>query len=466
VPEEKFDRQPEAGEGGLVWAALLLCVASTPDGGAADAGLNDEAPALRFAIGLEADLGILPSGYGGNAGGLDGIFGVRPLLALTASDVFFLEFGPRFRLRFGDTEPRQDGTEPQRRMDLGRVLRLSDWDEASDFGQILDGLGIGREGGPVSFRAGPVTKRTVGLGFVVFRYSNRENPDYHPAAGTLVASLGPLRLEAFASDILGARLFAGHLQWDIARTFTSDEAVIGRYHLALELAGDIGIAGRLVGTNLSAPAPGASLIHVSADAMLHRSRTARLLVLTGFGTRLNSAGNVGLTLGGAADLSLDSIGLTFRAELRKQAGGFRHGYFGPQYELSRFAGTGFSGAALADELLPDTFSGFGEIRVGVGQHVWADVALEGFGYGRLDLDATIGVAALEGKVQADARVTVVAAGQAPRLHFSAGAKIRVLPALYILARAGTLFFAQPDGSLQRGITAFAGLGVDFETKSR
>lgn len=444
------------------------------DAGMADAALDgpapgeDVAPKLQLRVGVEASVGLLPSGYSPtdlSAGGLDVFVGARPMLGLVAGDVFSIELMPTFRFRLGDTPPLQDGSSPQARYDIGRVIRAADWDEASDFGQILQSLVIGRPSGVFWVRGGSVNKHSLGFGHLVSRYSNQSNPDYHPAAAWLAARMGPIRAEAFASDILGARLFAGALTWDIGETFSKDVNVAGRYHVNLELAGDVGLAGRPVSVpGVVLDAPGASLLHVEADAMLYRSRTVRLLLLGGFGTRLNSAADVGLVVGGAADLSIAEIGITLRAELRKQAGGFRHGYFGPTYELSRFAGMGFSGVALAHEQLPDSFSGFGEVRVGVGQLVSADVVFEIFGHGRLDADATVTVAALEGRVLVDARLTTIALAQSPRVHTQLGARVRVLPALYVLASGGLVFFPQPDGTLRRGVTAFAGVGVDFETK--
>mgnify|MGYP000706411019 CR=1 FL=1 len=86
------------------------------------------------------------------------------------------------------------------------------------------------------------------------------------------------------------------------------------------------------------------------------------------------------------DVRVPDVELSLRAEGRKQAGGFRQGYFGPQYELARFSGIGLGFPALADEQLPDAFSVFGELRFRLAQATQVDVeerirAVRGIGLG-------------------------------------------------------------------------------------
>ncbi len=414
-------------------------------------------PAVRLFGAVEADLGVLPSGVPEN--GLDLFTTVVPMAGFSVGEAFTLELGPSFRFRLIDTPAFN------RASDVGQVLRGADWDEPSDFGHLLRALNIGPETGPFFVRVAPVRKKSLGLGHLVSRYSNQDNVDYRPAAGRAVLTLGPVRGEFFASDILGARLFAGELAWDIGGTFSSDAAVKDRYVLALQVAHDASLAGRPFRADRSVPAltlPAVTLLHLDASAVLARSAALRWLVLGGLGTRVNATADLGLVVGTALDATAGEVGFSTRVELRKQSGGFRHGYFGPGYELQRFSDTGLGLVPLADARLPDGFSGYAELRVGVGTALTADVAAEYFFWNRLDLDATLQLEVLKERLQLTGRFTALGLAQQPRYAAQGGFRLRLFPAFYVLAQAGTVFFPQPEGGLIRGFTASAGAGVDFE----
>jgi hypothetical protein len=208
--------------------------------------------------------------------------------------------------------------------------------------------------------------------------------------------------------------------------------------------------------------PQVTLLQLDASAVVVRSKSIRVLVLAGVGSRDNAGADVGFVGGGAMDANVGDIGFSLKLELRKQSGGYRQGFFGPTYELSRFADTGFSGAPIGAANLPNTWSGYGELRFGVGTMVSFDFAAEHFFFGRTDLESTLDVVLLKSWLLAQARFSLVGLGVQPRTSLNAALKLRVFASFYLLASGGTVFFPQPDGTLLRSVTASAGVGVDFE----
>ena len=444
----------------MVISVFVVGLLAALDGASPDAGLAppaEGAPTVTIRGAAEAELALLPSGFGEN--GADFFLTVRPVAGFGVSDVFSIELGPTFRLRVIDSPP------DNRSSDYGGVLRRADWDQLSDFGQILQSLKIGADSGPFTVRAGPIFKKTLGLGHLLSRYSNQENLDYHPAAGDAVLSVGPIRAEFFASDILGGRIFAGDLGWDLGRTFSGNPELQDRFILALELAHDFaraGLAFRPDPAQSRVELPQVTLLQLDASAVVVRTKSIRVLVEGGVGSRSNDEADVGFVGGGAMDANVGDIGFSLKLELRKQSGGYRQGFFGPTYELSRFADYGFSGPAIGASSLPNTWSDYGELRFGVGTLVSFDFAAEHFFFGRTDLDATLDVVLLKSWLLGQARFSLVGLGVEPRASLSASLKLRLFASFYLLGAGGTVFVPQPDGTLLRSFTASAGVGVDFE----
>lgn len=399
---------------------------------------------------LEVEALALPSGPAG--GQTDGYLAVRPVFGVDVGPDFQAELGPTFRLRLVDQPPEQ------RSEDLGHLLRGRDWDEASDFGQIISDLRLGAQSRPFFVRAGPVRKRTLGFGHLINRYSNQENPDYHPSAATAVLNVGPIRAELLVSDLFGARLFAGEIACDLGRAFSSSPDVFDRYGVAVQVAHDASMSGLPAQVT---PLP-LTLLQVDASAVVLRNQTVRLAVLTGAGARISASSSGGFLVGLALDTTLRLTAFSVKLEGRKQAGGFRQGLVGPSYELSRFAGLGLSGAPIAQERLPDAFSVYLEGRAKVGELISVDAMVEYFTWGRTDFDSSLNVLLLKRRLVANTRFTAVGLGAHPRYAITASARLRLISSLYVLGAGGTVFFPQEDGTLTRGVTASVGFGVDFE----
>ena len=423
-----------------------------------DAG--EEAPsALALHGAAEVDLGLFPTGFPEN--GFDVMTTLHPVIGFGVGDDFGIELGPTFRLRVFD-QPSEN-----RPSDIGGFLRGADWDELSDYVEILQSLRIAKETSVFHVRLGPARKKTLGLGHLLWRYNDQANPDYHPASATAVLRAGPIRAELFASDILGARLFAGEVAWDIGGTFSSDATVKDRYVLALELVHDANLSARPFRPDKSVAAftlPSVTLLHLDASAVLVRNAALRWMLMVGTGARDSSpAADLGFLVGMTLDANVKEIGFSTRLELRKQAGGFRHGFFGPMYELQRFVDIGYNNQpSIGAARLPDGLSGFAELRVGIGTRITFDAAAEYFFWNRLDLDGGVSLALLGDWFFLTARTTILGIAQAPRFAFNAGLRWRLFPSFYVLGEGGTLFFPQPDGTLIRGLAFSGGVGVDFE----
>lgn len=428
----------------------LALLAALPDAGVEEAPAG---PRVRVLGGLELGAAVLPSR--GASGAVDGYLMVHPLLSVKVGEGFSFQLGAPLKLLVLDTPPAE----------ASGVVRAADWDEASDLGQVLEDLTLGKEAGPFWLQAGPVHARTLGFGHLVSRYDGQANADYHPAAGTLLVAVGPIRAELFASDLLGARLFAGELGWDLGRTFAAEPGAWDRYHLSLEVAHDAGRAGlpfRADAALARAHPPPATLAQLDASAVLVRSPAASLTALAGGGLRFDGVPGGGFVLGLALDTRLGPALFSVKAEGRSQTGGYRQGFFGPQYELARYADTGLSGAPQAVVDWSPGFSAHLEARLALGSAFTLGASAEHFvGRHRTDLDAAAALAVAGETLVIEARYGAVGLGAVPRHHLSATLRFRVAPSCYLLGTGGTAFLPGLDGSLQRGVFATLGLGLDF-----
>lgn len=413
---------------------------------------------IHFQAALEVGGQALPSGTGVNA--MD-VFGVAsPRLHVSGGDEFEFELGASLRLRLLDQEPLQ------LEQDHGGRLRRQDWDERSDFGQILRNLRIGRDDGQVQLRAGAFSTYSLGAGWLVNRYSNRISPDYHPAGGNVVAYLGPTRVELFASDVLALRLFAAEVRLDLGRVLSDKDTAYDRFLLSVDVAHDFGQAG---GT-----APELSAASASFQAGVVKNEKLQLWVQAAAGARadtlIESVPDYGAALGVVVrGQPKERVDLTGRLEARRQGGRFRFGFFGAGYELARFSGVGLSEQPLATEVLPATFSGYGEFAASVSPGGPEDLELTAsasgeyfVATGRVDADAMLQAQLPGGKTSAELRVILTDLTAHPRYSAALSVRHRFLPAVYGLVTAGREHFPQAEGHLRHGFTAGLGAGVDFQ----
>lgn len=401
---------------------------------------------LAQAGGVEVSLQSFPSGPRDGAQDLFAV--VTPLLAVESGDAFALELGAPLRLRAWDRGA------AQRQRDHFGLLRREDWDEPSDFGQLLRDLRLGSEGGTFLLHAGAFGAHTIGNGGLLQRYANRLNPDHHPAGAQGVLRLGPVLAELFASDVLLGRIVAGELTLDVPRLFAAAPPLHDRTYVSLQALHESGLAG--------GDSEAFTLGWLEAETALVRASTVRLSAYLGGGGRFmrtrDAAEVLGAALGVAGDVEVGSRRLPgrlgFRVDARHGGAHFRPGHVRWDHELSRFD--------PAWRTRPSGFSFRGELALSLGQQVAATVAAEHFLEERTDVEAALGAHALERRMAVAARLGVSGLGASSRWLATVESRVRVAPAIYLLAAGGTVFLPQPGGGLHRGVYAGLGAGLDIE----
>ncbi len=402
-----------------------------------------------FLARLEAtQLTLLPRHGAGDA---EGFVQVEPTWVVDGGDTFGLNLGAPVRLRaWGGGE--RDG-----------LVRKEDWDSLSDWGQLVRLLSLGSDASPVALWAGSLDCFTLLSGHLVRRYSNRSNPDYHPAGAVLTGTVGPLYAEAFVSDVLGARLMGAEVELDVWHVLFGRSEQPGRYTLALSSVLDWGRAG--------STSQRVMLAHVDGTAVVWVRQGFELHLLAGGGGRPGRGGAWGVVAGVGADLVSPTLDLLVRLEARRQQGGFRQGAFGPDYELARFQTAGTSGLPLADAPFPEGYSVFGELVVGwdavrlgdlLRRHLRLSLGVEAFSWGRVDADGRLAVQLFGRDVEAAVRGMAVGLRQ-PGTRYLASGEVRwrfLGGRLYAMGQGGTLLYPTAEGALRPGAFASVGLGVD------
>ncbi len=378
----------------------------------------------------------------------EGFAQVEPTLIIDGGVEFGLNLGAPVRLRLWGGQAR------------GEQVRRKDWDSLSDWGQLVRGLKLGSEHTPVGVWLGGLEDYSLLSGHLVRRYSNRLNPDYHPAGGFLTGTWGPLYLEAFSSDVLGARLMGAEAALDVEHLLFGQPTQRGRYTLALSAAHDWGRA--------EERAPSMTLAHLDGTAVVVVRPGFEAQLLAGWGARPGQGGAWGAVAGVGADAVTPTLDLRLRLEVRRQHGGFHQGAFGPDYELARFRAAGPSGLPLAQVLFPDGFSFYGETVLGwdavryggLQRHLKLSLGAEAFSWGRFDVDGRLAAQLFGRNLEVAVKGLAVGMGQ-PGARYLGAAEVRwrlLEGRLYVLSTAGTLLYPEGGGTLRPGALASIGLG--------
>ncbi len=395
---------------------------------------------------LEATtLALLPS-----AGADEGFVQVEPTLILDGGARFGVNLGAPLRLRLWSGE-------------AGRgLVRREDWDSLSDWGQLVRGLKLGSDDAPLGVWLGALEDYSLLSGHLVQRYSNRLHPDYHPAGAFLTSTLGALYTEAFASDVLGARLLGAEVALDVEHLLWGRPKQRGRYTLALSAVHDWGRAG--------GRAPSVTLAHLDGTAVVVVRPGLEAHLLAGWGGRPGMGGAWGAVAGVGADAMMPTFDWKMRLEVRRQHGGFRQGFFGPDYELARFQAVGPDAVPQAHAPFPDGFSLYGEavmgwdaVRYGGLQRHWSlSLGAEAFTWGRFDVDGRVAVQLFGRTLEVAVKGLALGMGQ-PGARYLGAAEVRwrfLAGSLYALGTGGTLLFPEAGGTPRPGAFASLGLGID------
>ena len=412
---------------------------------------------VKFLAGVEVGFLMFPSGYGAN--GLDYYVSVAPKLGLTVGDLFEIRIGAPLNFMVGDTDPVNKSS------NIAGLFPGAQWDELSDYGQILESFRLGREGGRAYLRAGPLRRFTLGQGHLVRHYSNRFNAQYIPSGAQTGLRLGPIQLEAFTSDFLGGRLLGGRFAWDLGRTFSKNDKQNDRYVLSVEAVHDFNLAGlpfHYVTSTATTKLEPLTLLGIDFVAKVARTSLLNVTLLGSGGTRFDTQ-----SWGGAFGIGLDFfpklVDFSIKAEGRKLQGGYRPGFFGPDYELARYSQYGFFANPLSAVRWPDTWSVYAEAKLAFGKFFSVEANAEYFFFQRVDIEGLIEVNVLKQWLYIQLRGVVTGLLQTPRYYGTASIKAKVLPSLYLHGSVGTVFFPQTDGALVRGVFGNIGAGFDFST---
>jgi hypothetical protein len=195
-----------------------------------------------------------------------------------------------------------------------------------------------------------------------------------------------------------------------------------------------------------------------------------LHVLGGWGGRPGVGGAWGAVAGVGADALSDTLDMKLRLEVRRQHGGFRQGYFGPDYELGRLSAVGSPALPQAQAPFPEGFSTYAEavvawdgVRLGglLQRHLSLSLGAEVFGWGRVDVDGRLAAQLANRNLEVALSGLALGLGQPGARHLYSGqVRWRFGHKLYALAEGGTLLYPKPDGALHPGAFASLGLGVD------
>ncbi|WP_240359491.1 hypothetical protein [Pyxidicoccus trucidator] len=213
-----------------------------------------------------------------------------------------------------------------------------------------------------------------------------------------------------------------------------------------------------------------TLVHADFDAALVFRDDFQVFLLAGAGTRAGREGAWGALVGAGLESVSDTLRVHAQVEARRQHGGFRQGFFGPDYELGRFVAAGHASLPAAQAPFPDGYSVFGELTIArdtlhldhARRELHLSLAAEAFSWGRLDTQVRISTWRMLRHLYLALDVLGVGVGQ-PKARYAVSGEVRYrfTRYLYVLGRGGTLLSLQPDATVRPGVQAQLGLGATY-----
>ena len=167
----------------------------------------------------------------------EGFAQVEPTLIIDGGAEFGVNLGAPVRLRLWGGEAG------------GGRVRREDWDSLSDWGQLVRGLKLGADTAPLGVWLGGTGELQPPVRAPGAPLLQPRQPGLPPGWRLSSPARGPLYMEAFASDVLGARLLGAEPSLDVEHVLFGQTGAARRYTLALSAVHDWGRAeGRAPGT--------------------------------------------------------------------------------------------------------------------------------------------------------------------------------------------------------------------------
>lgn len=332
-----------------------------------------------------------------------------------------------------------------------------DWDLASNYGQIVKELVVGRPGeDAVAVRAGAMGGYTLGQGYLVQNYDNRVVLGYAPLSFEVAVAAGGLAtVRFFGSDayFLNPRVFALDAAFRLLKIIELSPSIVW----------DSGGSGELNSNAMGASALGAR-VHIVSD-------TVDWSVTGGLGTRWGEGRpDVGMTVGTWMRVGQDTSVQLHIEHRWNQSDHFRFGLIGADYELRR-ALAGQPLDAESRSLYVELAVQVGSVRSSTDPRFRLSMAAEGWGdlVGRTNVAFSTDL--LGGRLSATARWVRSTMGERPYHDMQARMVYRFnWYGFYLWASGGTVHALLPavpasdapqELTVANGLTGSGGAGVQF-----
>jgi len=354
------------------------------------------------------------------------------------ADRFAVELAAPLRFRMNATGVREHG-----------LLRREDWDERADAGRALRRVELTLGERVFTLRLGALSHRTVGHGTLVNGYGSSLDPDRLPLGGVVRLVLGGLAVETLVSNLLGPGLFGVSVSLE-PLSLGSD--VNDRVHLGAAFFWD-------PPAPRGPDAPSAAFFASSFDVAVVRTKSLKLAPYADLNGR---RGGIGIHAGVLADVLLDPVEVSLKAEWRRTDGSYQPEYFDLAYSLEREVGRVGEPEGKADDAFSPSHGWRAEMRAAFpGLAATASVSRRASGMHDASCVMNLDVAGVELAALAAARDFSFHAD--PRLVLTlVEARWRVHPYIYVWGLAGRLYRVQPaeEGRALVGINQLgAGVGV-------
>lgn len=460
----------------------------------------------ELSVYLGSDRLVVKNNRIGVSAGLDRFETAFYLLVEPLVDLRFFDgklgfgFGVPLRLELVNFAPDATGA-PLLTQRLGR-LRVEDWDSVHDFGRILKYVTYGRKEDPLYISAGQRYSSSIGHGALVRRYAPNIDIDYPRASAQVDAYNDYGGFELFTNDLLEWNTLAG-LAFIKPLSFLKSENLLAKslsvgvsgatdWRAPWQLTTDAASGLRQVdqqGRLLSQARP-VGLIGFDAEVKVVKTRNVDLKPYVDYSMLIGGDGGFTAGVLGRFNVGTDLVN-AFRvvAEFRALGSRYLPSYFDTFYEIERFifaseevAGQVSRNALTRQQVVLDRGLGnrvgyYVEASWGIPGKVGVTLAAEGVSNApNTNLIAHLEVPVLDflqvfgsyykRGITSPAQIFRIDAGT-PDTVFFAGARLKILPFLFVNGRAYQNFRLNPElrrYDNQLGFVVDVEIGYEFKGK--